>query len=88
MFGLASRLFSKLTHKMKEIFSVWLKSSVIRSAIGGFIVIALVYIVGTRDFLGLSLSLISDSFTKSVDPFAFFRKDYIYIINFRNRFSR
>ncbi|MHB9925345.1 hypothetical protein CF091_18060 [Clostridium botulinum] len=74
LFGLASRLFSQLTHKMKEIFSVWLKSSVIRSAIGGFIVIALVYIVGTRDFLGLSLSLISDSFTKSVDPFAFLGK--------------
>lgn len=74
LFGLTSRLFSQLTYKMKEIFSVWFKSAVIKSAIGGFIVIALVYVVGTRDFLGLSLPLISDSFTKCVHPFAFLEK--------------
>lgn len=74
LFGLTSRLFSQLTCKMKEIFSLWFKNAIIKSTIGGFIIIALVYILDTRDFLGLSLPLISDSFTNNVHPFAFLEK--------------
>lgn len=74
LFGLISKLFSELTHKLKEIFSTTFENVSIKSAIGGIIVIALTYIVGTRDYLGLSIPLITDSFTGQVSPFAFLNK--------------
>ncbi|SFD29893.1 voltage-gated chloride channel family protein [Clostridium uliginosum] len=69
LFGLISKLFSELTHKLKDIFSSRFKNAVIKSMVGGFIIIALTYIIGTRDYLGLSLPLITDSFTKQITPF-------------------
>ncbi|AOR23320.1 voltage-gated chloride channel family protein [Clostridium taeniosporum] len=74
LFGLVSKLFSELTHKLKDIFSDKFKNTAIRSMIGGFIVIILTYLIGTRDYLGLSLPLISNSFTESVNPITFFNK--------------
>lgn len=74
LFGLISKLFSELTHKLKEIFSTTFENVSIKSAVGGIIVIALTYIVGTRDYLGLSIPLITDSFTGQVSPFAFINK--------------
>ncbi len=74
LFGLTSKLFSELTHKLKEFFTERFENPVIKSMIGGLIVIALVYIIGTRDFLGLSIPLISESFDGHVHPFAFLGK--------------
>jgi H+/Cl- antiporter ClcA len=74
LFGLISKLFSELTHKFKEIFSTTFENVSIKSAVGGIIVIALTYIIGTRDYLGLSIPLITDSFTGQVSPFAFLNK--------------
>lgn len=68
LFGLTSKLFSELTHKLKEVFTEGFENPVIKSMIGGILVIALVYVVGTRDYLGLSIPLIADSFTKEVHP--------------------
>lgn len=70
LFGLVSKLFSELTHKLKEVFSVSFKNTAIKSMVGGVIIIILTYIVGTRDYLGLSIPLITDSFTTQVSPFA------------------
>lgn len=74
LFGLVSKLFSELTHKLKEIFSCIFKNTSIKSFVGGLIIILLTYIVGTRDYLGLSLPLMSDSFNTDVSPFAFINK--------------
>ena len=74
LFGLISKLFSELTHKLKEIFSCCFENTAIKSAVGGVIIIVLTYIVGTRDYLGLSIPLITDSFTGQVSPFAFLNK--------------
>ena len=74
LFGLLSKIFSELTHKLKEIFSSHFQNPVIKSIIGGFIIIFLTYIINSRDYLGLSLPLITDSFTKEVSPFAFIGK--------------
>lgn len=74
LFGLISKLFSELTHKLKEIFSTTFENACIKSAIGGIIIIVLTYIMGTRDYLGLSIPLITDSFTGQVSPFAFLNK--------------
>jgi len=74
LFGLISKLFSELTHKLKEVFSSGFENASIKSFIGGFIIIAFTYIIGTRDYLGLSIPLINDSFTGHVNPFAFLSK--------------
>lgn len=74
LFGLISKLFSELTHKLKAIFSYGFENTTFKSAVGGVIVIVLTYIVGTRDYLGLSIPLITDSFTGQVSPFAFLNK--------------
>lgn len=74
LFGLTSKLFSELTHKLKELFTEGFENPAIKSMVGGIIVIALVYIFRTRDFLGLSIPLISESFSGHVHPFAFLGK--------------
>ncbi len=74
LFGLISKLFSELTHKLKEVSTSGFENTSIKSFIGGFIIIAFTYIIGTRDYLGLSIPLIGDSFTGHVNPFAFILK--------------
>lgn len=74
LFGLISKLFSELTHTLKEIFSSRFENASTKSFIGGIIIIAFTYIIGTRDYLGLSIPLINDSFTGHVNPFAFLSK--------------
>ncbi|SDE61931.1 H+/Cl-antiporter ClcA [Fontibacillus panacisegetis] len=74
LFGLTARLFSELTHFLKKWFTNMFANPVVKSVVGGVIVIALVYIVGTRDYLGLGIPLAADSFQGDVSPFAFLWK--------------
>ncbi|MEC0256298.1 voltage-gated chloride channel family protein [Paenibacillus lautus] len=74
LFGLTSRLFSELTHSLKRWYSYFFRNPMIKSAVGGIIIIGLVYLLGTRDYLGLGLSLIEASFTGEVSPLAFLGK--------------
>lgn len=63
IFGLVSKFFSELTHKLKEIFSKLFQNAVIKSIAGGILIILLTYIVGRRDYLGLGIPLIENSFS-------------------------
>lgn len=74
LFGLASRTFSELTHALKKWFGYWFRNPMVRSAAGGAIVIALVYLLGTRDYLGLGLPLIESAFSGETSPFDFLGK--------------
>lgn len=56
VFGLASRLFSESAHGFHHLFRTRIKSPEWRAAIGGVIIIGLVHLVGTRDYLGLGVS--------------------------------
>lgn len=62
-FGLAGRLFAELTHRISRQVSGWVATAWLRPFYGGFAVIALTYLVGNRDYLGLSLPLIDRAFT-------------------------
>lgn len=55
-FGLTSRLFWSLTHELKCLGERWVTAAWLRPAIGGLVIIALTFAVGTRDFLGLGVS--------------------------------
>ncbi|MEK4466157.1 MULTISPECIES: voltage-gated chloride channel family protein [Paenibacillus] len=74
IFGLVSMLFSELTHFLKRIFTARISNPMIKGAVGGLIIIALVFLVGSRDYLGLGIPLIKDSFEGDVSPFAFLWK--------------
>ena len=69
LFGFAGRLFSWTTRITKVIMTNWFNNPVIKSFIGGVIVILLVFLVGTREFLGLSLPLIDQAFLGESGPF-------------------
>ncbi|GEM_PF-6290 len=70
LFGLISKVFSELTHKLKDFFGKHFENAPIKSFIGGIIIILLTFIVGTRDYLSLSSPLIQQSFIGHVNPFA------------------
>lgn len=74
LFGLTSRLFSELTHSLKQWYGYFFRNPMIKSTVGGIIIIALVYLLGTHEYLGLGLPLIEASFTDEVSPLAFLGK--------------
>lgn len=59
VFGLSSIAFSELTHGIKRVFSRVVRWAPARPVIGGVLVIVLVEVVGNRDYLGLSLPLVT-----------------------------
>ena len=61
-FGLTSQLFAELTHSLQHGLTRLLPAAPLRAALGGAAVIALTYLVGTQDYLGLGL--------RSPDPHA------------------
>ncbi|HEX8323742.1 MAG TPA: voltage-gated chloride channel family protein [Tepidisphaeraceae bacterium] len=56
LFGLASLLFAEMTHGVSALFRRFIAWPPLRPVVGGCVVIALVYLVGTRDYLGLGVT--------------------------------
>ncbi len=54
-FGLVSVLFAELTHGLNRTFQWMLPRPYFRPILGGILVIGLVYLTGTRDYLGLGV---------------------------------
>jgi H+/Cl- antiporter ClcA len=54
-FGLASRLFSTLSHRLGEAFKTYVPRAELRPVVGGFLVIGLFFLAGTGDYLGLGV---------------------------------
>jgi H+/Cl- antiporter ClcA len=54
-FGLASLFFSELTHRLQRGFVGLMPHAVWRPALGGLIIIAMTWMLGTRDYLGLGV---------------------------------
>jgi H+/Cl- antiporter ClcA len=61
-FGIASRIFTALHHRVQTFTNNRVRTPWLRPMYGGFVLIALTWIVGSRDYLGLSLPLIEASF--------------------------
>jgi H+/Cl- antiporter ClcA len=60
-FGLTSVVFGELTHGLRRAFRTSRLWPPLRPVIGGLAIIALTYLVGGRDYLGLSIPLITAS---------------------------
>lgn len=54
-FGLGAHFFAELTHTLQRSFARLVPYAPLRPAVGAVIVIALVYLLGTRDYLGLGV---------------------------------
>ena len=63
LFGLTAFLFSELTERITHLAKARITSPLLRPFCGGLVIIALTYLVGTHNYLGLSLPLIAQSFT-------------------------
>ncbi|QKS48716.1 voltage-gated chloride channel family protein (plasmid) [Paenibacillus cellulosilyticus] len=74
LFGLAGWLFSELTHRLKAYFTKLFKNPIIKSFCGGVIIIGMVHLFGTKDYLGLGIPLIQQAFNESVSPLIFLLK--------------
>jgi H+/Cl- antiporter ClcA len=70
-FGLVSALFSELAVGCKRAFTALVRYAPLRPAAGGLVVVVLTVVVGSRDFLGLSLPLIADAYVGEVAAGAF-----------------
>ncbi|WP_258234957.1 chloride channel protein, partial [Paenibacillus agaridevorans] len=68
LFGIAAKLFIRLTSSLKWLFVRYVPHPAVRPIVGGLIIIALVYCLGTRDYLGLGLPLLADSFDGTAAP--------------------
>lgn len=56
LFGLAARLFAGLTHGMQLIFNQRISNPILRPVVGGCGIIAMVYLLDTRNYLGLGVN--------------------------------
>lgn len=74
LFGLTSTLFSELTHWLKKQYTRRFPNPMMKSFVGGLVIIGLVYLLGTRKYLGLGLPLIDDAFEGEVSPLTFITK--------------
>ena len=68
-FGLVSRFFSGLTHLLQKAFARLLPFAPWRPAVGGIIIIGLVALIGTRDYLGLGVNAPPGGHISIVDSF-------------------
>jgi len=55
-FGLTSRAFAAATHGAQRLFRSLVTTAVLRPVIGGAIIVALVQLLGTHDYLGLGVT--------------------------------
>lgn len=74
IFGLVSKLFSTLSHKLSISFGKYIKNPLLRSAVGGFIIILMVFVFNSREYLGLSTPLMNKAFNTKLPPYTFLLK--------------
>lgn len=64
-FALAGSLFCVLLHKSEHTFKKWFKNPYARVCFGGVAVVALAFLLGTTEYLGLSEGLMHASFNEA-----------------------
>ena len=70
-FGLTALVFAELTHGIKRVFAATVPWPPLRPFIGGMAVVGLTYLVGTRDYNGLSIPLITKALAGGAGIIAF-----------------
>ncbi|PWS32477.1 voltage-gated chloride channel family protein [Pedobacter paludis] len=76
IFGLVARSFSALNHLVSNLFGR-IKYAPIRPFVGGFILILMIYLLGTTRYIGLGIPVISESFTQQEPYYTFLIKLFL-----------
>ncbi|GGI22943.1 voltage-gated chloride channel family protein [Pedobacter mendelii] len=76
IFGLVARSFSALNHGLSNIFGK-IKYPPLRPVIGGFILIGIIYLLGTTRYIGLGIPVISESFNTQEPIYTFALKLFL-----------
>jgi H+/Cl- antiporter ClcA len=79
-FGLCATAFSKGLHSASNLFKNKIAYPPLRPVIGGIIVIALVWIIDSTEYIGLGIPTIVNSFNEQLVPYAFLLKIIFTII--------
>ena len=74
IFGLVAMLFSKSTHFWTSLFKNNIKYPPLRPVIGGVILAAAVYFIGTTKYIGLGIPTIVDAFNVNLNSYDFLLK--------------
>ncbi len=74
LFGLTGLIFSRSIVVIKKWYTKWMPNPVIRTFIGGVVVVLLALIINNRSYLGLSLPLLDQAFSGEAHPFDFLGK--------------
>ena len=74
IFGLVSMLFSKSTHFWGNLFKKYISYPPLRPVIGGVVLAAIVYLMGTTKYIGLGVPTIVDAFNIDLSSYDFFLK--------------
>ena len=67
-FGLVGMSFAKLTHSIGHLFEKYIAWSALRPFVGGIVVAAAVFALGTTRYIGLGIPTILDAFGPRHDP--------------------
>ncbi|MFC0471871.1 chloride channel protein [Halalkalibacter kiskunsagensis] len=74
IFSFVSVLYSQLRHGIQKYSTKYLGDPMLRGFVGGIIIIALAYLMGSTDYNGRGLDMIEEAFTKEVPHYAFLAK--------------
>ncbi|UCZ53907.1 voltage-gated chloride channel family protein [Bacillus shivajii] len=75
LFSLVSVLYCQLRHGIHTLSERYTKKNhMVRAFIGGLIIVALTYMIGSYEYNGRSLDMLEESFKHEVPPFAFLAK--------------
>lgn len=77
LFGLASFLFARLTHAIKNSSKKYITTPWLVPAVGGVLVIGISYLLGTFDYLGLGVTAASPDGVSIVSSFSEGGADYL-----------
>lgn len=73
-FGLAGRLFAKMTHFWGKVFNSTIKYPPLRPVIGGVMIALIVLAMGSTKYIGLGIPTIVDAFSEDMPWFDFLAK--------------
>lgn len=73
-FGLAAALFAAASHSVSKLAKRWIAYPPLRAVVGGAIVAAAVFLLGTTRYIGLGIPTIVESFAHPVHPWDFAAK--------------
>ncbi|MDR0880776.1 MAG: chloride channel protein [Clostridioides sp.] len=71
IFGITGFIFIHSVRLAKSLYSTYIKDPILRSFIGGIVIILFVLAISSRDYIGLGLPLLDKAFTGENNPLAF-----------------